>query len=210
MTGETGSGRKLAVPASGRTIDPLDPDPAAIDRRDVARGLSNHRRFAGQTEPPVNVAQHSVNVARQVERNGHGPRHQLYGLLHDAAEAYIGDVPRPIRRHIAEMGGTDVFEATEERFLDAVWESVGVAPPSEAEWDAVATADAQVLAFEIRTLFADRELVARALDALRSPDWQRPVDEVVADIAADADLSVGSERSREEFLQTYERLEAEL
>lgn len=208
MTTETGSGRKLVVPASGTTIDPVDPDPDDVRLRDVALGLANQRRFSGQTDPPVNVAQHSINVARQLERNGYGPRHQCYGLLHDAAEAYTGDVPRPIRRLLVESGGTDALERAEERFLRAIWDAFDLRPPTDEEWSAVTTADRQVLAYEISALFADEALVERALDSLETPEWGKPLETVLAEIEADADLSADSRTSRERFVALYEDLES--
>lgn len=81
---------------SGRLIDLYDPDPDDFDIRDIALGLSNIHRFNGQTRPGYSVAQHSVLVAMMF--NGmNDARLQLAALLHDAHEAYTGDIVRPVK-----------------------------------------------------------------------------------------------------------------
>jgi uncharacterized protein len=78
--------------ASGRRFDPLNPDPTAIDIEDIAHALSNICRFTGHTREFYSVAQHSVIVAWHVERTL-----SLQGLLHDASEAYLCDLARPVK-----------------------------------------------------------------------------------------------------------------
>lgn len=79
--------------ASGRRFDPVDPQPDMIDLVDIANGLSNECRFAGQCRFFYSVAQHSVLVSQAVP-----PDLAWEALLHDAAEAYIKDIPAPIKR----------------------------------------------------------------------------------------------------------------
>ncbi|WP_306056554.1 hypothetical protein [Natronococcus wangiae] len=71
------------------------------------------------------------------------PRLQLFGLLHDAGEAYLGDIPRPIKDRL------EVIERTEARVLEAVWESFDVDPPTTDEWERVLAADDRLLAHEL-------------------------------------------------------------
>ncbi|MFC4540542.1 hypothetical protein ACFO5R_01215 [Halosolutus amylolyticus] len=85
---------------SGETITPLDPDPAAIDLDDVAHALSNLSRFTGQGTRFYSVARHSVHVSREVEARGGSRAAQRWGLLHDAPEAYLSDVPAPVKRSL--------------------------------------------------------------------------------------------------------------
>ncbi len=79
--------------ATGRQFWPLDPHPDEIDIEDIARALSHQCRFAGHTRAFYSVAQHSVHVSEACD-----PNDALWGLLHDASEAYLVDIPRPIKR----------------------------------------------------------------------------------------------------------------
>ena len=77
---------------TGRKIDFTDPDPEQIHIFDIATGLARAPRFAGHTDVTWTVAAHSVFVA------DHCPQGmQFEALLHDATEAYMGDVPTPLK-----------------------------------------------------------------------------------------------------------------
>jgi hypothetical protein len=78
---------------TGRVFYPLDPRPEDVDIIDVAHSLSLQCRFAGHCRFHYSVAQHCLLVARLVP-----PEQALAALLHDAAEAYLVDLPRPIKR----------------------------------------------------------------------------------------------------------------
>lgn len=82
---------------SGQEIDLSDPDPAAIRIEDIAIALSRIPRWLGHTPLcalPYSVAQHSIHVSKMCEVNG--PTAALIGLMHDAHEAYLGDLTRPL------------------------------------------------------------------------------------------------------------------
>lgn len=85
---------------SGCRVDPLDLQPADVNIADIARSLSRQCRYNGHVGGFLSVARHSIWVAEALVE--HGPKMQLIGLLHDAAEAYIGDMIRPLK-HRAEM-----------------------------------------------------------------------------------------------------------
>ena len=78
---------------TGRLFDPFNPDPALIDLRDIAHALGNICRFGGHSRRYYSVAEHSILVASLVPE----PL-RLPALLHDAAEAYLGDIITPIKR----------------------------------------------------------------------------------------------------------------
>lgn len=80
--------------ATGRRIDLERPRGEDIEIADIARGLSHCCRFAGQLPRFYSVAQHSVKVAQMVD-----PEFRLLGLLHDASEAYLGDLSRNLKHH---------------------------------------------------------------------------------------------------------------
>ena len=85
--------------ASGRMLDPFAPRREAIVIEDIAHALGAINRFNGHTSTPYSVAQHSVHVSFQMMADG--PEAGLIGLLHDASEAYLCDVPRPLKHSSA-------------------------------------------------------------------------------------------------------------
>lgn len=97
---------------SGIQFWPLDPRPEEIVLEDIAHALSNLCRFGGHCLKFYSVAQHSLHVAQQSL--------PIAGLLHDATEAYLIDVPRPIKRNL------DGYAAIEERLAYVVSERFGV------------------------------------------------------------------------------------
>lgn len=90
------------VTSTGRQLNLLSPDPAAIEIEDIATALSRAPRFAGHTLVPYSVAQHSVLVSHVCESYllAGDEQYCLAALLHDAHEAYIGDISRPLKRAI--------------------------------------------------------------------------------------------------------------
>ena len=86
--------------STGRAYWPLDPRVGDIDINDIAHGLSNMCRFGGQCRNFYSVAEHSVHVSRWMEHYFQAPKLLLYALLHDSSEAYLVDVPRPIKVHL--------------------------------------------------------------------------------------------------------------
>jgi hypothetical protein len=129
---------------SGVEFHPLSPRIVDIHIEDIAHGLSHICRFAGHVRKFYSVAEHSVRVSYEVERLG-GPALALEGLLHDATEAYIVDIPSPIKksRHLA--GYRDVEVA-----LDMAIRNRFRLPACESA--AVRAADLTLLATEARDL----------------------------------------------------------
>lgn len=76
----------------GNRFYPLEPRIDRVAIEDIAHGLAFQCRFNGQTNAFYSVAQHSLIVADLVP-----PSHQLAALLHDAAEAYLGDMVKPLK-----------------------------------------------------------------------------------------------------------------
>jgi 5'-deoxynucleotidase YfbR-like HD superfamily hydrolase len=91
------SGAKIRVYPSGKLVDPTALLPEDIRIHDIAHSLSNQCRCTGHSPQFYSVAQHSVTVASLIEKAGHGVGVQLAGLLHDASEAYWGDVASPTK-----------------------------------------------------------------------------------------------------------------
>jgi len=76
----------------------LEPRPEEVNITDIAHALSMQCRFTGHTKFHYSVAQHSFLASFLVP-----PQFQLEALLHDASEAYIGDMSRPLK-HFSECG----------------------------------------------------------------------------------------------------------
>lgn len=77
---------------TGRQFYPLAPEADAIDIRDIAHALAFQCRYNGHTRAFYSVAEHSVIVSHVVPAED-----ALWGLMHDAAEAYVGDMVRPLK-----------------------------------------------------------------------------------------------------------------
>src|SRR5919112_3830713 len=88
---------------SGRWVNPLDPDPEQFDIEDIARALGNLCRFGGHCRAFYSVAQHSVIVSELVQQRGGDVEDVFAALMHDASEAYLGDMPHPIK-HRSPLG----------------------------------------------------------------------------------------------------------
>lgn len=125
---------------TGRKIDITKVKPEDIEIEDIAHALSQICRFNGHTSCFYSVAQHSVRVSMSV-----APPFALEGLLHDAAEAYLGDMVRPLKDLIP------VYRRFEERFTKIIYERFGVQSTSESR-AAIGVADDNVLMDEGQAL----------------------------------------------------------
>jgi len=121
---------------SGRMVDLADPKIEDISIEDIATSLSRICRFNGHTNTLLSVACHSINVAANVP-----PAYRLEALLHDAAEAYVGDVVRPLKLMLAGK-----IEPVEQRFDSLIRRKYGL---PEKLSHAVESADNLLLRHEI-------------------------------------------------------------
>lgn len=108
--------------ANGLYADLLNLQPEQVHVDDIATSLSHICRFNGHLPSFYSVAEHSVRVAWWLRDNGQSPDIVLTGLLHDAAEAYVGDLMRPLKR-IPEMEA--VFKPIEERVMEVIHTVLG-------------------------------------------------------------------------------------
>ena len=172
---------------SGRRVNPLDAAVEDIDPADIARALSNLCRFGGHSKAFYSVAQHSVIVCDLLEqRGGATPDELMAALLHDAAEAYLGDLPHPLK-HRSELGAA--FRVAEKR-LEAVIEERFALPDAAAK---IKPLDKALLATERRTF--------------SEVTWHWPE----LDGAEELDLVIepwDSARALREFTERYERIDA--
>lgn len=83
---------------SGSMFDFDDPHPKDVDIDDIAIALGNTCRFGGHVKRYYSVAEHAVLVYRLVRDAGYHPETCLAALHHDDHEAYLGDIPTPLKR----------------------------------------------------------------------------------------------------------------
>lgn len=124
---------------SGTPIDLIMPSGAMIKPTDIAHALAHLCRFNGHTAYHYSVAQHSVLVCDLVA----SPEHKLQALLHDAAEAYVGDMVRPLKQLMPQ------YQVIEQRIWLAICDHFGIEPELAPE---VKHADMVALATERRDL----------------------------------------------------------
>ncbi len=128
---------------SGAYFDFTTPEQCDFTIQDIAHGLAMTCRFAGQCRRFYSVAQHSVLISELV-----APEDALAGLMHDAAEAFVGDMAKPLKVLLPE------YKEIEMRIESAIFERFGIAqplPPSIKE------ADVRMLATEQRQVMRNRD-----------------------------------------------------
>lgn len=124
---------------TGQLVDLLDPDPDTLLIEDVAHHLSLINRFTGATTRPYSVAEHSLLGREECEIHA-----RLQFLVHDAPEAWLGDVSGPLKRILAPL-----YKPLEERFWTRFTAKYGI--PSELP-DETHVVDKRMLATEQRDL----------------------------------------------------------
>lgn len=104
--------------ATGGQFWPMDPRAHEVSIEDIAHALSLLCRFGGHCLRFYSVAEHSVLLARLIKMRGAPARVRLWALLHDAAEAYIVDVPRPLKPFLVnyKQAEASIMRAIEYRF----------------------------------------------------------------------------------------------
>jgi hypothetical protein len=130
---------------TGTRVDLEDPREDMIEFEAIAQGLSNCCRFAGQIYNFYSVAQHSVLVSKLV-----APHNRRVALMHDATEAYMGDLSRHLKHHEMLLG----YRQLESRLNDVIFNKFNL-NPTAADLHEIKIADDLAAIFEhvvLRTL----------------------------------------------------------
>lgn len=129
---------------TGRAFWPLDPRVEDIDPLDIAHALGHLCRYGGHTRRFYSVAEHCVLMSRAVS-----PGNKLAALLHDATEAYVGDMIRPLKRQMPQ------YQDVEDNLWGFIATRFGVDPVIPAE---VKEADNRILVNERQALMGPSPL----------------------------------------------------
>jgi hypothetical protein len=140
---------------SGAYFDFLDPDNSPFTIGDIAHGLAMTCRFAGQCDRFYSVAEHSVHASHYVNQ-----RFAFQALMHDAAEAFIGDVSRPLKDLLPE------YQTIERRIETAVLGRFGINLPLAPE----------VKEIDLVMLITEQHQMMRSRDAWDYTRGKRPLE----------------------------------
>ena len=124
----------------GKKFYVLDPQPEDICIEDIAHALSNLCRFGGHSPRFYSVAEHSTHVSEAVPL-----KDSLWGLLHDASEAYLCDIPRPFKQYLTN------YKKLEERIQRAIGSTFNLSWPIP---DSIHFIDRNIVATEANQLWA--------------------------------------------------------
>ena len=131
---------------TGKHFDPVTPDKNLIDIRDIAHALSLICRGNGHVKTFFSVGQHCVNAAKEAILRGYSDRVILACLIHDAGEAYLSDVPRPVKPSMPE------YNQLEDCLLNIIYEKFLGSPLTEEEQRLVKSVDNDLLYYDLKEL----------------------------------------------------------
>ena len=130
----------------GEDFTPIAPNADQIHIEDIAHALSLMCRANGHFTRFYSVAQHSINCAKEAEARGLSSRIQKACLLHDASEAYLSDITRPVKAHLTE------YRVIEKRLQDMIYEKLLGSVLTEDEAAQVEQIDSDMLICEFNAL----------------------------------------------------------
>jgi len=122
---------------TGRQFYPIDPRPEDVDLVDIAQALSQLCRFTGHTKRFYSVAEHCCHI-----HDAAPEEYRAWGLMHDAAEAYVNDMSRPLKRGCGQVG--EIYREVEYGIMCAIAEKFRLEIFGDREFDA-APANVQFL-----------------------------------------------------------------
>lgn len=132
--------------SSGVKFYPLNPDPQGILIEDIAHALSLLCRGNGHVKVFFSVGQHCIHCAKEAEQRGYSTRLILACLLHDASEAYLSDITRPVKQHLQD------YCRYEEHLLEVIYKKFLGSPLSQEEQKLVKIIDDDMLYYDLRDL----------------------------------------------------------
>jgi uncharacterized protein len=134
-----------------KKIQPLQIQYEDIDIKDIAHALSLLCRANGHIKYFYSVAQHSINCAKEAKERGYSKKVVKACLLHDASEAYISDIIRPVKKQL------DNYLIIEERIQSLIYKKFDISEFTQVEVELVNQVDDDLLALEMVELM-EREI----------------------------------------------------
>lgn len=131
-------------------FDPAEAEMKDIDIVDIAHALSMLCRANGHFSSFYSVAQHSLNCLLEAKARGYSKRVQFGCLLHDASEAYLSDITRPIKSRLSE------YRAIEEKLQNTIFDKWITPTLNEEERKLVFEIDDAILYYEFITLMGEK------------------------------------------------------
>lgn len=142
---------------TGKQFDPMKIKPENICIEDIAHALSLLCRGGGHLRHFYSVGQHSINCAKEAKTRGYSNKAVLSCLLHDASEAYISDIIRPVKQHLSN------YLEIESMIMNVILEKYGLHNLPEDEKGIWKQIDDEILCNELKHLMVgekDREEIS--------------------------------------------------
>jgi len=136
----------------GEKFTPTTPDVKKIHIEDIAHSLSLMCRANGHIDYFFSIAQHSINCAAEAKARGFTTRVQLACLIHDASEAYISDVTRPVKQYLND------YKRIEKKLQKTIYKKFLGKSLAEEEQLQVDTVDDEMLVCEIDALMRKKKI----------------------------------------------------
>lgn len=170
---------------SKKMFDPLRPKAELVDIEDIAHSLAMLCRANGHFKSFYSVGQHCINCAKEAKARGYSERLQLACLLHDASEAYLSDVTRPVKAELPR------YLEIEEPLQEMLWNIWLDAPLTEIERAQVFQIDDVILLHEFLHLM-DAKIAEEIPEVFSEPEFS----------------FTGFEQCTQEFLRMFHALTA--
>jgi len=145
----SGMNSDFIITFSKQKFSPLQAKPEEIDITDIAHALSLMCRANGHIRHFYSVAQHCLNCSKEAEARGLSKELRLACLLHDASEAYISDITRPVKRSLLQ------YREFEEVLQNLIYRKFGLGELGEAEHRMVREIDDTLLYYEMLELMGE-------------------------------------------------------
>jgi len=171
---------------SGVKFYPIDPRIEDFVLEDIAHALSQVNRANGHTVVPMSVAQHAVNVATVLKQLGYDVRTQFIGLNHDNSEAYMADIPSPVKEWLPD------YAKLEKKVQDIAYEWCGLGKVTDEEYEIVNLVDKAMFPVECRYVL---------------PHANHPVDPLLQDMVI---VPWSVEKAKAEFIKLWHELKGAL